>query len=265
MMVGIAAPVSAQSTGARDLQLVGANALISGLTAGLSSLTRGRDFSPAFISGFVGGGLSYVGKMVSAADFTASGLLGRQLGAVGASAVRSAAFGNASLDTLFLPIGPFRLHVNTANPRESKASLDVEETAWLVHALSVDAFRFDPRESLSSGSFVFVGKDGSWSDSDPALGRTRPGTIKIRRGANRDRSVLIHERTHILQFDYLKIVGGLPIEGRIRRMLGEPDTSFLRHIRLGAGHYPIISLIGAPWFNRAHNIFEIEAEYFERW
>ena len=114
MMVGSAAPASAQSTGARDLRLVGANALISGLTAGLSSLTRGRDFSPAFISGFFGGGLSYVGKMVSAADFTASGLLGRQLGAVGASAVRSAAFGNASLDTLFLPIGPFRLHVNTA-------------------------------------------------------------------------------------------------------------------------------------------------------
>jgi len=262
--------VAAQETGSagltadRDRAYLSANALLGGLTAGVSSSVRGGPFLEPFVRGAIGGAISYGGKRLSGADFSASGLIGRQVAAAGASMVRSAAFGDGWLDTLFVPLGPGRLHVPLRSGERAAYRIDLEEVAWLLHGLTQDHLTLDVARTVSSGAFVFTGEDQLRGEDDTAIGRASPGVISIRRsGAEQDDATLAHERVHIAQLDYLKIVGGLPLEGALRRTWGLEPGGWHDHVEVGIGHYPMLWLLTAPW--RAHGArpLEREAEHVE--
>lgn len=83
--------------------------MLGGLTAGIVQRLRGGSFSDGFARGAVGGAVAYAGRRIAAERFDGAGLLGRQVGAVGASVVRNASERRPSLERLFFPAGP--LHV----------------------------------------------------------------------------------------------------------------------------------------------------------
>lgn len=246
-----------------DLGYVSVNAVLGGLTAGITSAVRGGPFFEPFAHGVLGGATSYVGKRVSGGGFWGAGLVGRQVAATGASMVRSAAFGDGLLDTLFLPLGPGRLHVPIGSDGRTGYRLDLEEVGWVVYSLTREHLSFDAGRTLSAGAFVFVGDERLRGEHDDALGRAAPGVISIRDSGPVPQATLAHEQAHIAQLDHLKIVWGLPLEGVLRKAVGLRTGTWLAHVEAGLGHYPILWLLTAPWSEHGSRPLEREAEYME--
>lgn len=250
--------------GGSDLTYFSVNALLGGLTAGLVSRARGRPFLEPFSRGLLGGSISYAGKRLSGSLVPGAGLVGRQVAATGSSVVRNAAFGDAFLDTLFVPMGPGRLHVPLDSRGPPTFRVDLEEMVWLAYALTRDHLSLDAGESLSSGTFVFIGDERLRGEDDNALGRAAPGVISIRRTDDaRDARTLAHERVHIAQLDQLKLLFGLPVEGWLRNAGGVEPGGWHDHVEMGIGHYPLLWLLTEPWGTHAHRPLEREAEFIE--
>lgn len=246
-----------------DLGYASVNAVLGGLTAGVVSAIRGGSFFEPFAHGVLGGATSYVGKRVSGRGFWGAGLMGRQVAATGASMVRSAAFGEGLLDTLFLPLGPGRLHVPLGSGGSAGYRVDLEEVAWVAYSFTREHLSFDVGRTFSSGAFVFVGDERLRGEHDDALGRAAPGVISIRDTGPLPEATLAHERVHIAQLDHLKIVWGLPLEGVLRHAVGIPTGSWWAHVETGLGHYPFVWLLTAPWSAHGSRPLEREAEYIE--
>ena len=257
-----ASPATVHAAG--DLTYLSLNAVLGGLTAAVTSAARGGSFFEPFAHGVLGGAASYAGKRVTASGFWGAGLVGRQVSAAGASMVRSAAFGNGLLDTLYLPLGPGRLHVPIGSGAGVGYRLDLEEIAWVAHSLTREHLSFDLGLSLSSGAFVFLGDERLRGEHDNALGRAAPGVISMRSPAPDLEATLAHEQAHLAQLDYLKIVWGLPLEGWLRRSAGIPSDSWIRHFETGIGHYPVLWLLTKPWPAHGSRPLEREAEHIER-
>src|SRR5688500_10942351 len=96
--------------------VAGANALLSGVTAGVIQELRGGSFSDGFARGALGGVVIYAGKRVAMDRFAGAGLLGREVAAVGTSMVRNAADGVGLLDRVVLPVGPVRVYWQRTEP-----------------------------------------------------------------------------------------------------------------------------------------------------
>ena len=256
----------ANQTPTRDLQYIGTNMLVGGVMAGVASAIRGRPVVKGFAQGALGGAVSYLGKRATSEDIPAAGILGRQIGALGASIIRSATFGSGLLvDTLIVPLGPLRGYVTLLDIGQTRVRVDLEEVGWLVYNLTQDDLTFDAGASLSSGSFVFTSEVGLRGARDRASGRAAPGVIALRLDGegNIPEDVLAHERVHINQFDQLKITAGLPLEGLARRGFSPGSRRILDWIDFGVGHWPFQWTITGGWLPRERQLFEIEAEYFE--
>lgn len=269
-MICLARPSAAQRTpsgahvGGDDLTYLSVNALVGGLTSGLFSRARGGPFLEPFARGLLGGSISYAGKRLGGTSVPGAGLVGRQVAATGSSVVRNAAFGAAVLDTLFLPLGPGRLHVPLHSRGPPAYRVDLEEVTWLLYALTRDHLTLDAGESISSGTFVFTGDERLRGEDDNALGRAAPSVISIRRTDDaRDARTLAHERVHIAQLDQLKLLFGLPLEGWFRRAWGLEPGGWHDHVEMGIGHYPLLWLLTEPWTGHADRPLEREAEFIE--
>jgi hypothetical protein len=255
-------PVAADGA-AGDLTYLSVNAFLGGLTGGVTSAARGGPFLRAFAHGALGGAASYAGKRLSGSTFWGAGFVGRQVAAAGASVVRSSAFGDQLLDTLFLPVGPGRLHVPIGSGAAPGYRIDLEELGWLAYSVSRAHLSLDVGRSLSSGAFVFVGDERLRGEHDNALGRAAPGLISIRSEGPDLEATLAHEQVHIAQLDHLKIVWGLPLEGWLRQMAGERTDSWTTRFESGVGHYPMLWLLTTPWSEHDSRPLEREAEYIE--
>jgi hypothetical protein len=134
---------------------ISANAMIGGVTAGLTQYIRGGSFSRGFVKGMLGGGMVWAGKLVAAQRFSGSGLAGRELAAVGSSMVRNSGLGQGLLEELVLPVGPVRLYVRPGAPTPVVPKVDVVASAWLAYGIVESELDFDAVESISSGAPVF--------------------------------------------------------------------------------------------------------------
>lgn len=194
---------------AGDLAFSAGNAALGGLTAGLTRVVRGGGFWPAFRDGALGGLVAYGGRRLAAEELDGAGLLGREVGAVGASMIRNAADGTGAFQRIVLPLGPLRLHLEARGPRQLPASARIRADLPTLLATAYLALRgdteLDAGASLSSGAPVFTSTvrwaDGYWAGTQAA------GAIWLRGNpadpspdAARD-AVLAHERVHVLQYD----------------------------------------------------------------
>src|SRR5688572_18633266 len=84
------------------LTTLGLNMAVGAVTAGVTSHIRGNSFWKGLIGGALGGGLSYSGKRITTANFFGSGLLGRQVNAVGSSIVANSITDAGVLDNVSL-------------------------------------------------------------------------------------------------------------------------------------------------------------------
>jgi hypothetical protein len=201
-------------TGVSDPVLVGVNAVLGGLTAGVGRWLRGGSVTKGAAVGLAGGALGYAGRRIAVEDFSGAGLLGRQVNAVGTSLVANAAADRGALSRLDLPVGPVILRFEPARRAWPVPRLRVWDAGWLVAAIVEDRLDLDWEESISSGAPVFRAPDHRL---EAAYGRYVGGVIVL--GMDPLPQTLAHERVHVLQFDAIQGYWGGPGEEWVASLL----------------------------------------------
>ncbi len=250
-----------------DVTFVSSNALLGGLTAGVSQALRGGDFRDGFTRGALGGATAYLGRRIAAERFDGAGLVGRQLSSVGASIVRNASEGRPSLDRLVFSVAPLRVYVDRSDGWSVHPRLNARDLAWLLSFVADPATEFDLSNSLSAGAPVFRTPLRSWTDREGERvdGIQSSGVIGLS-DVPEDllRSAFAHERVHVLQHDFAFLVWTDPIETLV--LSQHPATARLhRYLEPGV----VFPLLRAGVFRgfgveHARQPSEIEAMFLDR-
>ena len=193
-----------------------ANSLVSGLGAGIARAVGGGSFKEGFLRGALGGAVGYTARRIAAGEVDGSGLVGRQLGAVGASMVRNAGAGEGMFSRLVFPIGPLNLYVDRSGD-QARWSAKIDGPALVTAGILVfhaDA-ELDWWSTISSGAFVFRSRRGWFlGNEEGVVGQTLPGTVVLRYDESSDVArTLRHETVHILQQDFAFHAAGSSLEG----------------------------------------------------
>lgn len=259
-----AAQVNPAPTWMRETSALGLNALLGGLTAGVTQEIRGGSFTDGFARGALGGAVMYGGKRIAVERFSGAGLLGRQVAAMGISAVRNASDGVGSLERIVLPIGPVRVYLRPGAAEPVRARLDLVTTAAILYAAGVDELELDGGASLSAGAPVFVAQNvlirDLADDTLGASGRTRAGAMYLSRIFGLDfEQDFAHERVHVVQNDFIFLAWTDPAEDRVLRMV--PGGRLLsRYADLNLS--PLVTTTLSRAFKNYHDRpWEVEARF----
>jgi hypothetical protein len=205
-----------------------ANGLLGGLTAGVAHRLKGGAFADGFVRGLLGGAITYAGKRIAAERFDGAGLIGRELAAAGASAVRNAGEGRPLFRRFLLPLGPVWLEIDRSAPNPVRARVDVAAVGWLAYGIAEPELELDAGASLSNGTFTFrtAGTLLDFGDGEPAAGVTNAGIIFLADvpayGAAFARRAAAHERVHGLQEDQIAILWTDPAVRAAAARIGLP-------------------------------------------
>lgn len=229
-----------------DLALLSVNALIGGASAGASAWLRGRDVSDSFLAGALGGGLSFAGKRVATIDFPASGLVGRQVAALGHNVIVNAGEARPLLSELWLPLGPLQLRLPWGREDGAgwNARLDLTSTAALLYAASIPELELDWGASAELGVPVFAATEHQIRYDGLRLGGLAvPGVILLSGDTDRDpQGTLGHEAVHVIQQDFMAMAWSYPLEGWLRERL-LPEHDWLDAFPLGGAASGIAALL----------------------
>lgn len=229
------------------------NGALGGFSAGMYALVRGKNPWRAALMGFGGGVVMGGGKQLAGTGFYGSGLLGRQLAAVGTSLVRS-----ASEDTMLVlvPVGPMTFEVRPQAADRVRSRVNVVGSATVLYYVIRSDTRIDLGATLSAGAPVFRFPTETVTTRDGIIfGRMDFGTIVLGTPASAldedRRMTLPHESIHVVQYDFLEHALTLPPERAILRKLGVGER-FLRHVDIG-----IVSVLLA-------GVLQMHMDYDER-
>ena len=210
------------------------NGALGGFSAAMYALVRGKDPWRAALMGFGGGVVMGGGKQVAGTAFYGSGLVGRQLAALGTSVVRS-----ASEDTMLvlLPVGPVTYEIRPRAADRVRWRVSVVGSATILYYAIRSDTRVDLGATLSAGAPVFRFPTETVSTRDGIIfGRMDFGTIVLGTPPSaldeERRMTLPHESIHVVQYDFLEHALTLPPERAILRKLGVGER-FLRHVDIG--------------------------------
>ena len=191
-----------------EFTVLGFNAVLGGLTAGIRQQVAGGSFEDGFTRGFAGGSVIYAGKRIAAERFPGAGLIGRGVAGAGGSMVRNASDGRPVLDRVVLPVGPMRLHLDRADGLDARVKFDLNAIVMASYAAARSDIRLDLASSLSAGAPVFRAEGfvfGTEADSIHAAGRVAESVIFLSdlpwRAESDAERVFAHERIHVLQRD----------------------------------------------------------------
>lgn len=252
---------------AGEFAILSANALLSGVTAGIVQELRGGSFRDGFMRALPGGAAIYLGKRAAAERFDGAGLLGREVAAVGTSMVRNAGDGVPLFSSLVLPVGITRVYVTPGSSPHLRVRLDAMATGWTLYGIFNDHLHFDARRSLSAGTAVFRTRGEVLSGSaGDAVGIAQNGVLLLADvpawGPLAMTRTFAHEREHVLQED---VIFGTWMEPLQRRFLPRlPGGTFVDgYLDLNLSTNLLDQLAGLipqhdvrPW--------ELEAEYLAR-
>jgi hypothetical protein len=214
LMLRSATPAAAQvSTSARVSNLT-ANAAIGAIIAAARQLLGGHQFTRPIVLGAVGGAIQGAGRQVAAGRSTASGLIGRQVSALGISVTYSA--GADSL-VLIAPVWLVTFEVRPHQQNRFRARVNLMDFAFVTSAL-IDGRSLDVGSSLVAGAPVFTRRIAR---ADLELGYTRMGVIFLMNGTSPAlrREALSHESVHLLQWDAYNQLVANPIERTLVRLV----------------------------------------------
>ena len=247
----------------RQARLLGVNAALGGITAGLLHTLRGGDFIDAFLRGALGGTVTYGAKRLAVQDFDGAGFLARQLGSVGDSFVRNAAEGVPLLDRMYFPLWIVRLEVHPhSEARVIQPRIDVLTTGLAAYAAFDGSRRFDLGRSLSAGALVYHSSDEIARDDRGlvAYGATVGGAILLTELAHRTEAerarTFAHERVHVLQLDQVHGYWTGPAEAWAMRSLGAHGLARWIDLNLAPHFFAMYS--GLRWEDRP---WEKEADW----
>jgi hypothetical protein len=199
------------------VKFAAANAALGALTAGIATYVRGESFLEGAVGGATGGVLSYTGKAIATSRFDGSGMVGRQVSALGSSIVLNTSRGAGPFSRVTFPVGPIHVDVVSGPDFSIRPRLDVANILATVIIASDPDTRLNWHYTLSTGALVFVDRG-----HDRWYGRHTSGVITVkerRRSGNIERDfqeyVVRHERVHLLQGDFTAMTWGRPMEDGI--------------------------------------------------
>jgi hypothetical protein len=191
------------------LDVLGMNMALGAATAAVVAVVRRRPVVKAAALGALGGSVTYMGKSLASQKFDGAGLLGRQVGAVGASITRDAVEGHDPFRRVVLPLGVVRLHMDADAEDRVRVRADLASIAASVAALAQGG-DLDLSRSLSSGTPVFkVSRESNeWNGIHLA------GVIWLRDDLwyRHARQTISHEMVHVVQHDASFIAWAEPLE-----------------------------------------------------
>jgi hypothetical protein len=209
---------------AAEFGLLGANALVGGVTAGVAQKARGGSFRDGFARGAIGGAVVHGGKRIVVERFDGAGLLGRTVAATGSSVVRNASLAEPSLSYLILPLGPVHLHVDRSAGTAVRAKVDLNNLVLTAYAAWRSDLDFDAGSSLSAGTPVFRASGhlfGAPEDTLRAAGKVVEAVVFLSdlpwRHPAEASEIFAHERVHVLQKDQVFITLSEPLMARAVR------------------------------------------------
>lgn len=205
---GCAGGVTEHSSADR-LQVLGVNMAIGAVTAAILAKVNGHSVSRAALLGALGSAVTYSGKDLATQRFDGAGLLGRQVGAVGASILRDAVEGTPAFRRVVLPLGFVRLHVDADAPSPVRVRADL--AAIVAGGIAVgDGARLDVGTSLSMGTPVFR-SHAVWQNW---RGAHIGGVVRLtnHHGGELGARIRAHEMIHVIQHDADFIVFAEPVE-----------------------------------------------------
>ncbi|HEX6940412.1 MAG TPA: hypothetical protein VF158_13440 [Longimicrobiales bacterium] len=258
----------AQASPSGELVVLGANALLGGLTSGVASWLRGGPFLKGLGGGAVGGVVQYLGKRISTSALPGAGLAGGVVGATGASIVRNGAAGRGLLDRLIVPVGPLVVDW-TAGPDSGGVAvrLHLGRAIFLGWLILDDDLEIDGAETISAGSPVFRAQGRVIRGE---AGRGIGGLELWGAIALSDRSLmppldygqlLAHERVHLVQDAFLNVAWADPVEDWLLRRIPYGDV-VVRYVDVG-GVYMAIAAVFIAALRYEDRPWEDEAAYME--
>lgn len=209
---------------AADLSL---NAGLGALTAGLRAKLEGRPFWPAFKNGALGGAITYAGKRIIGTGKPGLRLIGRQVAALGGSAVRNAGDGRAPFAAAILPLGPARFYVGEPGLR---VKLDLAGSVALLYVATRPHAHFEMGASLAAGTPIFTNVAVG---SGLHQGTHTAGVIGLI--GNQSNRAIAHELVHTAQYDFTFIAWANPSKER------------WFHLSRGVSSFPATSTWGPTW------------------
>lgn len=248
-----------------DVTFVAVNALVGGLTAGLTQRVRGGDFLDAFVGGAGGGAVAYAGRRLAVQRFDGAGLAGRQLSALGVSMARNAGEGRPSLERLMFPLGPLHLHVDRSSGVRVRPKVHLLGLAQAGRLALYEETELDWRLSLSAGAPVFRAPGRTLRfEGEHAAGLVVHGSIVL--GESReinDARLFAHERVHVLQSDFAFLTLSDPVEAWLVDAVA-PARVLYRYVDLGATAW-VLGIGLSRWIDLAYDDrpWEIEARFLE--
>lgn len=260
------ADVGGPSSGLVDeAAVLGLNAAVGALTAGLWREIAGGSFGDGFAGGALGGSVVYAGKRIAAESFPGAGFLGRDVAAAGTSMIRNAADARPLLDSLAVPVGPARLYLSPPDPALPRLEVELYSLYWTAYGLAESRLSLDVGESLRSGTTVFRSDRSLLGDDDRRVFGGAAGSVIFLSplGPEHEVKTLAHERTHVLQYDFLLGAWFRPLEERLAGALPERGFSDRLDYQLVA---PALRLTGhLIGLDEALDApIQAEAEFFER-
>ena len=219
-----------------DVAFGGANALIAGVSAGIVQELRNGSFRDGFARGALGGAIAYGGRRVAAQNFRGAGFIGRQVSAAGISITRNAADDKPTLREIWLPLGPVTIALDLGSGFTVSARTDLFASGWLLAAALDDRLEFDLESSISSGVPVFRAPDYRLRSNDRTVAGMAVGGVVVLARHSDDlvpENIMAHERTHVLQYDFVQLLWGDPLEEFLGRHVPYVTVA-QRHVRIGA-------------------------------
>ena len=220
-------PATAQVSTKARASNVAANAGIGAILAAARQVFGRREFTRPIVLGAIGGALQGAGRQVAAGRSTASGLVGRQISALGISATYSA--GADSL-VLIAPLWLVTFEVRPDPQNRIQARVNLMDLAFVTSAL-LDGRSLDIGSTLVAGAPVFT-RTGRPTDME--RGYSRMGVILLLDDTPPAlrREVLSHEAVHLLQWDAYNQLVANPIERALLRAV-PGGRSISRFVDLG--------------------------------
>jgi hypothetical protein len=220
-------PAVAQVSMNARVSNMAANAAI-GATIAVARQVLGRhQFTRPLVLGALGGAIQGAGRQVAGGRSTASGLIGREVSALGISVTYSA--GADSL-VLIAPVWLVTVEVRPHQQNRFRARVNLMDFAFVTSAL-MDHRSLDIASSLAAGAPVFT---RPIARTDAVAGYTRMGVIFLMDGTPPAfrREALSHEAVHLLQWDAYNQLVANPIERTLVRAV-PGGRSFSRFFDLG--------------------------------
>jgi hypothetical protein len=223
-----AAPSRAQASPQGRASNVAVNGALGAVTATVRQAICGCFSWRGVAQGAAGGAMMSVGKQIAGADFVASGLIGRQVNAVGVSAIAST---GREHPLLLLPVGPVTLHLRPGTGEPLRARVDlVDLTVLALVALDSDMKVHWP-STIAAGAPVIL-HDREWlAHGYEAHGFALLGNVFVQSRFSPlvRRELVAHEAIHVLQWDALRQLATHPAERSVVRRFPRVEgyTSFL--------------------------------------